>query len=69
MSPSLHPFYSKSPVKASHKSIPHYVTGYKYIITPSLNPLTVRFSDANVHMCHKRILQTNHTIYTYKTTY
>ena len=34
-----------------------------------LNPLTVRFSDANVHMCRKRILQTNHTIYTNKTIY
>ena len=27
-----------------------------------LNPFTVRFSNANVHMCRKRILQTNHTI-------
>ena len=33
------------------------------------NPLTIRFSEANVHMCHKCILQTNHTIYTYKTIY
>ena len=35
----------------------------------SRNPLTVKFSDANVHMCRKHILQTNHTIYTYRTIY